>query len=166
MTVAAMTSNSRKLLRNLIGKKLSQVQRYVFISDYEFYDPEIRDQESDGPTEFRTVDGMVFHVVSNTKQMAIEFISGPCPRYGESFVGRDVTSNAFWLTRTNKNIVHIDALQSLYSPEGSLFAFGSEFFFQDAESFAIEYLSDEEHQDQVRITGPYAGPPCRRVPVE
>jgi hypothetical protein len=75
VTVAAMALNSRKLLKSLIGKKLSQVQRYVFISDYAFYDPEICDQESDGPTEFRTVDGMVFHVVSNTEQMAIEFIS-------------------------------------------------------------------------------------------
>lgn len=108
---------------------------------------------------------MVFHVVSNTKQMAIELIPGPSPRYGESFVSRDVTSNPFWSTRTDKSVVGIDALQSLYSPEGSLFAFGLEVFFRDAESFVIEYLSDEEHQDQVRITGPYAGPACRRVPL-
>jgi len=161
-----MTSNSRTLLKGLIGQRLSQVQRHMFVSDYTFYDPEIRDQESDGPTEFRTVDGMVFHVVSNTKQMAIEFLSGSCPRYGESYVGRDCTSNAFWSTRTNKSIEHIDVLQSLYSPEESQFAFGSEFFFQDAESFVIEYLSDEEHQDQIRITGPYAGPPCRRIAID
>jgi hypothetical protein len=95
VTVAAMALNSRKLFKSLIGKKLLEIQRYVFVSDYAFYDPAARDQESDGPTEFRTVDGMVFHVVSNTKEMAIEFISGPCPRYGESYVGREVTSNAF-----------------------------------------------------------------------
>jgi hypothetical protein len=158
--------NSRKLLRSLIGKKLAHVLRYVFVSDYAFYDLETRDQESDGPTEFRTVDGMVFHVVSNTKQMAIEFLSGPCPRYGESYVSRDVTSNAFWSIRTNKSIEHIDVLQSLYSAEGSQFAFGSEFFFQDVESFVIEYLSDEGHQDQIRITGPYAGPLCRRIAID
>ena len=126
----------------------------------------IRDQESDGPTEFRTVDGVVFHVVSNTKQMAIELVPGPYQQYGESYVGQDVTSNAFWLTRTNKSIVHIDSLQSLYGPEESQASFGLEFFFRDAESFVIEYLSDEEHQDQIRITGPYAGPPHRRVPVK
>jgi len=86
-----MGLNSKKLLKSLIGKKLSQVKRYVFVADYAFYDPEIRDQESDGPTESCTMDGMVFHIVSNTKQMAIEFISGPCPRQGESYV----TLNAF-----------------------------------------------------------------------
>src|SRR5665213_2055872 len=112
-----MGLNSRKVLKSLIGKRLSQVQRYVFVADYAFYDPETRDQESDGPTEFRTVDGMIFHVVSNTEQMAVEFISGPCPRYGESYVVRDITANAFWPTRTNKSIEHIDALQSLFSPE-------------------------------------------------
>ena len=167
MSVGAIALNSRKLLRSLIGKKLLQVQRYIFVSDYEFYDPEIRDQESDGPTEFRTEDGMVFHVVSNTKQLAIEFIPGPCPRYGESYVGLDVTSNAFWSIRTNKSIEHIDALQSLYSPEGSPYAFGSEFFFHGVESFVVEYLSDEEHQDQTKdnraICGPALPKNCHRL---
>jgi len=161
-----MLLKSRTFLGSLLGKKIVQVKRQLFANDYAFYDPEIRDQESDGPTEFRTADGVVFHVVSNTEQMAIEVMLGPAPRFGECFVSRDVTPNVFWSSRTNKSIAGVDALQSLYSPDESQFAFGLEVFFTDAESFVIEYLSDEEHQDQLRITGPYAGPPCRRVPLE
>jgi hypothetical protein len=81
-------------------------------------------------------------------------------------VARDVTANSFWTSRVNKCIIRLDLLQSLYAAEGARRAFGLEVFFADADSFVIEYLSDEEHQDQLRITGPYEGPSCRRIEVK
>jgi hypothetical protein len=156
---------SRGLLGSLVGKKLSRVQRQLFLNDYAFYTAETRDQESDGPTEFRTVDGTEFHFLGNTEQQSIEIFSGPSPRYGESFANKDITLNTFWSSRINKSIISMDVLQSIYGVEGALSAFGVEFFFDGAESFVMEYLSDETHQDQVRITGPYKGPPCLRIAV-
>lgn len=151
------------LLGSLAGRRIDSVRRRLFRDDYNFYDPQIRDQEADGPTEVRTVDGLVFSIVGNTEEMAIEVVQGPMPEVGPSYDYHEVSSNEFWSTRVDKTIVAVDVLQSIHEGSGGKSAFGIEVFLDQADSFVIEYLSDEEHVDQTRVTGPYAGPLCRRI---
>ncbi|MCL4852247.1 MAG: hypothetical protein KJZ78_12810, partial [Bryobacteraceae bacterium] len=151
------------VLGSLVGRRIDGVRRYLFRDDYNFYDPQNRDQEADGPTEVRTDDGLVFTIVGNTEEMAIEMIQGPVQGIGSSYDCHEVSSNEFWSPRVHKTIVAIDVLQSIHEASEAKSAFGIEVFLDHAESFVIEYLSDEEHVDQTRVTGPYAGPLCRRI---
>ncbi len=159
--MASPLSNTH-VLATLIGRRIDGVRRYLFRDDYNFYDPQNRDQEADGPTEVHTDDGLVFSIVGNSEEMAIEISQGPVPEIGSSYDRHEVSSNEFWSPRTHKTIVAIDVLQSIHESPEAKSAFGIEVFLNEADSFVIEYLSDEEHLDQTRVTGPYAGPFCRR----
>ena len=151
------------LLESLPGRRIARVRRWLFNDDYNFYDSQIRDQEADGPTELTTEDGLVFSVIGNTEEMAIELVEGPMTGIGPSYASQEVSSNEFWLSRIAQPIVAVDVLQSVHKDVTAQSAFGIEMFLDQADSFVIEYLSDEEHIDQTRITGPYAGPSCRRL---
>ena len=163
--MAALVSKT-DLLGALAGRRIVKVRRQLFVDDYNFYDPQIRDQEADGPTEITTDDGLVFSVVGNTEEMAIEVVEGPMTEVGPSFANQEVSSNQFWSSRIDKTIVAVDVLQSIHEAPNVQAAFGIEVFLNRADSFVIEYLSDEEHVDQTRVTGPYSGPPCRRIRIE
>lgn len=154
---------SKSVLQRIVGSALARVKRHVFMPEHEVSDAATRDESSDGPTEFTTIDGFVFHVLGNTEEMSVEVFPGPCPKFGETFVERDVSSNGFWLRRLGKQICSLDALQSLYGAANSASAFALEMAFLGAEPVVIEYLSDDEHIDQIRLTGSYSGPPCKRV---
>lgn len=155
--------SSKSLARKIVGSTLARVKRFVFMPEYECFDSTTRDESSDGPIEFTTGSGFIFHVLGNTEDMSVELRLGPCPRLGETFVERDVSANAFWSHRLGKKIRDLDALQSLYGSEDSAAAFALELTFSEAEPMVIEYLSDNEHLDQIRITNVYNGPRCKRI---
>ena len=155
--------SSKALHKQIVGRSLARVKRHLFIPEYEVSDPSTRDESSDGPTEFITTDGLVFHVLGNTEAMSVEVFPGPCPSFGETFVERDVTSNAFWSQRMHKRVFALYALQSLYGPKDSASAFALEIVFWEGQSVVIEYISDDEHIDQIRLTGCYDGPPSNRI---
>ena len=125
--------------------------------------PETRNQTGRPSSAPWTVRSFIFWETQNNSRL--KYSRARRLVMGESFANKDITLNTFWSSRINKSIISIDALQSTYSVEGSGSAFGVEVFLDGAESFVIEYLSDEAHQDQVRITGSYEGPPCRRIAV-
>lgn len=137
------------------------VQRQLFVDDYNFFNPETRDQESDGPVEFFLDDNTVFYLISNTDDMSVDISLGAMPRFGPSFYpNRDVSSNEFWSRRIGKKISAVDVLQSVYEPADVLSAFGLEIFLDRADSFLVEQGISEY---QLRVAEAYAGPPCRRV---
>ena len=154
------------LLCGLLRKRITSVRRQLFVNDYDSYEPAIREQESDGPAEFVIDDETVFHLTSNTEEMAVDIVEGSMPRLGPSFCPiRDVSFNKFWSARIGKRITAVDVLQSAYKPASVQSGFGLEIFLDETDSFVVEDLSDREHVDQIRLSGPYAGPPCRRVPL-
>jgi hypothetical protein len=152
------------LMKKLIGKKIVRVRRCVFDDDYRHYGIEERDQASDGATEFLTGDGFTITVIRDTDAMAVQLVAGPIADEGENFHLKDVTGNSFWSARLGRTIIMIDALQSRYEPSAAAF-FVMEVFFDQAPSFVIEYVSDEDHVDQIHLCSQYQGPECRRLSV-
>ena len=157
---------NRLLLETFLDQEITKVRREIWLPDFESLDPKIRDEESDGPIELTFCNGVTIGIFSNTEEMSIEIKEGPIAAPSSAFVSRDLTENSFWLARVGKPIERIDVLQSIYDSPLSAIFFGVELFCLGADSFVVEYISDEDHTDQIRITGPYAGPDCRRTRVE
>jgi hypothetical protein len=148
-------------LESIVGSRLVRVERQIFRSDFDYYDEACRDEESDGPIQFTAECGSTFYVAGNTERMSVEIFAGPMPRWGSTYFLREVTVNSFWAPRMGKRIASIYALVSDRQP-ASAAPFGIEFHLESAEPFTIEYLSDDDHLDQIRITGQCAEPFARR----
>jgi hypothetical protein len=146
----------------LLGSCLVKIERQVFQTDFEFYDPSCRDEESDGPIQFTTDCGIVFWIAANTELMSVDSYLGVMLKYGSTYSWRDVGANSFWNTRVGRQITDVWALFSNRQKDVAS-PFGLEFCFQGAAPFVVEYLSNENHLDQIRIGSTWSELPVSDV---
>lgn len=164
MNKANLSSDSTELLRHLLGAKLVKVRRNLYLPDIQRLDAVVADEDSDGSIEISTERGFVLTISSDTENMSVEVTAGAMPVKGPSFVLTDVSSNKFWTDRIGKTIKSIDLLKSAYGFQDGP-AFGVEISLLDEQGFVVEYISDDEYLDQIRVTGPYIGHICLRQAV-
>ncbi len=107
---------------------------------------------------------MIFDVAANTGRMSVDVSAGPMPKLGSTFFAREVGHNDFWAPRMRKRVLGVHALVSDWQPPGAT-PFGLEFHLDVSEPFVIEYVSDEQQLDQIRVTGSLTDPATLKFPV-
>jgi hypothetical protein len=65
----------------------------------------------------------------------------------------DTSKNRFWVERIGKKVVAIDVLVSKYASPHGRGEFAVFFALEGDLHFVLEYLSDEQHTDAIRVTG-------------
>ena len=136
-----------KLLARIRNRQILRVVRQLFVDDLELPDHE---QNADGPTEFIMDDGSVIHFFANTEDSCVGIAEGKMPQYGDSYTSKDVTQNSFWRPRIHKPIIEarvVGLMTGINLQEER----GFEFVFSNGLKVAIEYLSDENNLDTLRI---------------
>lgn len=143
-----LLSSNAAVLRNLLGEKIISVTRQLFKDDMDLDDYE---QSADGPVELTMTNGSVLHFIAFTEACSVGVVSGGMPRYGDSYEFRDLTMNLFWGGRVGQelrrlNILKISELEDPNPCEAV------DIIFQNGERVVIEYISDEENLDMIRVT--------------
>jgi len=136
----------------VVASRLVRVERQIFRPDFDYYNEACRDEESDGPIQFTADCGVMFYIAGDTERMSIAVFSGKMPTLGSTYFKRQLERNSFWTPRVGKTVTSVHALVSDRQPSNAA-PFGLEFHLDSAEPFTIEYLSDEDHVDQIRVTG-------------
>jgi hypothetical protein len=158
-------SDSGALLASLQGQKIASVRRQVLQSDYDELPFDVRDEESDGPTELRFSDGRTLHFVPYTEQMSVHIGVGPMPSWGEHFIIIDPSANPFWTERIEHTVEHVHVLVSTYASSDNRSEFGVELELEGGRKVVLEYLSDEGHPDVLRVTGSHPPGDCRQLAI-
>lgn len=154
-----LPSKNITLLKLLTSKKITNVERQIYIGDNDLSDFE---QNADGPIQLTLDGGMIVYFFAITELNSIGLSANLMPTYGDSYKTIDVTRNYFWRSRINKSILEIHILQSIYASKNNPSEFGVEFIFSDRSKVCFEYLDEEEHLDMIRVIDAYMGKCNRR----
>jgi len=87
---------------------------------------------------------------------------GSMPKYGPTYFWRDVGANAFWRSRVGQPIASVWELFSKHQKDDAA-PFGLQFRFEGADPFVVEYPSDKNHVDQIRIGSTWSDLPVSDV---
>ena len=158
-------SDARALLAGLRGRRIVMVRRQVLLSDYEELAPNIREEESDGPTELAFDEGTIIHFIPDTEQMSVRVGEGAMPAWGEHFAWIEPAANDFWAERLARPVTGICVLVSDYSGPESRSELGLELQLEGGVQLFIEYLSDESYADALRISGVQPAGSYRRLKI-
>jgi len=153
------------LFAKLRRKRIVEVRRQVLLSDYHALPIDCRDEESDGPTEFVFDGGIAIHFVPNTEHMSVMVGTGRMPSWGVHFCEIEPISNGFWSQRVGSAVVAALVLVSDYAEPGNRSEFAVELELEGGLRVVLEYLSDEEHPDTLRLAGEEPAGTYRRVRV-
>ncbi|MBN1378585.1 MAG: hypothetical protein JXA04_05065 [Gammaproteobacteria bacterium] len=159
----SLASKKLEYLKSLLGKEIIVVRRQLLASDLEVLDSSSCEQEADGPIELKFNDSNIASFVADTESMSIVLAEYKMQKWGDSYTTVDVSKNSFWSARLNKKIERIEILISNYTSEKYPSEFGLVFTLFGGVQFVIEYLSDSEHTDVIRLTNNYEGPDCNHI---
>ena len=162
MTKSNDLPHGLKILGSFLGARLIEVRRYLYRNDLENLDPRVAEEEADGPIEFSVDNGLVLTITSRTEDMSIAVTKGALRVLGPSFTLRNISANEFWAARIGRTIEAVELLESPY-PKVGRSVFGVEVSLVGAPAFVVEYISDDHHVDQLRVTGRYVGGSCART---
>lgn len=149
--------------QRMIGRTIVSVRRYLLRSDFDELPERSRHQESDGPVELTLDDGTRIHFVPDAEQMSVKVAEGRMPAWGEHYILVEPTANDFWSPIVGRPISEVTALVSVYATPDNRSEFGVELKIEGSRSVLIEYLSDEEHPDLLRVTSGSPSLKHRRV---
>jgi hypothetical protein len=153
-----LPTHAQALWNSLLGHSIVAVRRQFLRADYEALAVEVRDEESDGPIELRFDSGMLLHLQADTEQMSVRVAQGAMPPCGEHHTTpMSIAGNEFWRLRIAQPLMAVDVLASAHAAPGGRSEFAVELVLANRTRAVIEYLSDEEHVDQIRIAA--ASPP-------
>jgi hypothetical protein len=165
MPCFAYPTDAKGILGKLVGRSIVRVRRYLLRSEYNELPAQTRDQESDGTTELQMDDGTLIQFDSHTESMSVQVSLGEMDARRERHLLADVSGNEFWAPMVGRKILAIDALVSKYASPVGKGEFAVVFELEGDWRFVIEYLSDEEHTDLIRVTGGLPTGEYDRVPV-
>ena len=155
-----------RLLARVIGQNIVRVRRAALVSDYNDLPQNTRDEESDGETEFVFGNGDVLHLTSHTESMSVQIAGELLPEDNRYSKIVDVTQNSFWKERVERKVTGIDVLVSDSATNSNRQEFAIGFHFAGAPSCYVEYISDEDHVDQIRVIDFEPGGYWKRVSVK
>lgn len=140
---------SIEILKTMLGRRLVAVRRQIFTDDMFLEDYE---QQADGPVEFTLSDNVILHFVAEDMLMSIGVVSGPMPRYGESYKLMELSNSSYWSDRVGKKVTKIDVFSSDFRKSG----WPCEFIkvsFENGMYTKIIYLDSDELQfDAIKIS--------------
>jgi hypothetical protein len=153
MSCFVYPTDAKDVLAKLIGRSICRIRRQLLRSDYDELSSTIRDQESDGTTELKMDDGTLIKFDSHTESMSVQVSLGEVDTRREHHLLADVSGNEFWSTRVRRKVLSIDVLISKYASPTGKGEFAVAFQLEGDLRFVIEYLSDDEHTDVIRVIG-------------
>ena len=144
-------SDTRALLLSLVDHTLVRSRRRLFESDFRTLPTDTRDQLSDGPLELEVDDGRIVSFVPETKRATVLVIPTPMPVWGPSYKLHELSQNDFWLPRLHRQVTGV----GLLFDEGSELTFdepfGISFGLEGLVGFVVEYISNDQFSDQLRV---------------
>lgn len=146
-------SRNVTILRSMLGRTIIAVKRYLFEGD--MY-RENYQQSADGAVEISLDNGCSVHFVAEPETFSVGVMTGPMPRYGESYVLADVTDNSFWHSRVGQKIDWIRIHKAPSGTEECPEEFGLCFFLSNQESICIEYFDEQDYFDSIRVVAKHA----------
>lgn len=147
-----LLSQNLNILKSLIGTRIVSVSRYLLKSDFHVDDFQ---QNADGPVEITFDNGTIIYFNSFTSGESISMFEGKMPLYGESYVYKDVSNNLFWSSRIRQKITKMYVLKSEYFSTDFPLECVLEIFFENNTKACVEYLSDEDFIDTLRVTSKF-----------
>lgn len=148
MQVATLLQAGAQLARTK-GKRLLRVVRQVVPEDYGFYPEQTRNELSDGTLELSFEDGSVLCLEAHTEHMSVAVSSArtKIARY----LSLDLTGTPFWQRVVEHTLSDLQVLVSPYASPDCRQEFGLLVTMSNGETFLVEYISDEEFTDALRI---------------
>ena len=144
----ALPSDKIDFLRSLIGQKIVKVSRQLFKSDL---NQENYEQLADGSVEFVFENGKVLSFLSWVEIESVRIADVKMPKWGDSYIYKELTKNSFWRQRVNQKIDKITIFKSIYASGDNALEFAIEFEFENKTKACIEYLNEENISDTLRV---------------
>lgn len=133
-----VSSESKSLIQQLPGLKISKCLRHFTVGINEEVPIEIQEQESDGDTCLVFSNGLIVNFHAHTEEFSITMSILEVPTGGKCFV--DVSDNAFWKTKIGIEINEVSFLNGDYRDN----PYGIEFKLENNEKFEIIYISNNK----------------------
>jgi hypothetical protein len=147
MTPLAPTAQTG-LLRELLGRRLSRVIRWLYAEDSDRPDFE---QDADGPSSLVFDSDFVLHVEADPERQGIKLSAETLPEYGIGYRWTDVSGNSFWKPRVGMQVVQFTILRSKFATAEYPMEFGLELQFENGLTACVEYVDTEEWPDTLRV---------------
>lgn len=149
MSGAKVPTSNTDLLKNLLGQRIVSVKRQLFIPDLEFG---ISEEAADGPIELEFNNGFLVHFEALTEQESVGIGRGKMSQYGENYRLKDLSRSSFWQPKMGVLISRIQVLQYRMVGCDNHGQFAIKIEFENNDSLYIEYVSDEDTLDTIRLS--------------
>ena len=158
-----LPSNSINFLKSLVGRKVVGVSRQLFQDDM---NQENYEQMADGSVEFIFDDCKAISFYPWTEICSIGITNVKTKQYGDSYIYKNLTDSTFWQQVIRQSIAKIIIYKSIYASEDNPLEFAIEFEFENSKKVCIEYLSEENFLDTLRVIEQNKETRCTSIVIE